>query len=72
MARQTRGTVATNATQPLNANTVADVQVTALATRTHLDDLAYALVAADLVGLRGVRQRDPAVGHDAQIGMADS
>ena len=72
MSRQTRGTVATNPTQPLDTNTVADFQIAALTAGTHLDDLAYTLVAADLVGLCRMRQGGPAVGHDAEIGMADS
>lgn len=55
MSRQTRRAVAANAAEPLNAYAVADFQVGALATSTHLDNLSYALMAADLVGLRGVR-----------------
>jgi len=72
MPRQTRLAVTTDTAEPLDANTVAELQAIALAARTHLDDLAYTLVATDLVGLCGVRQGDPAVCHDAQIGMADS
>ena len=72
MARQTRRAVATNTAEPLDANTVADFQVIVLAARAHLHDLAYALMATDLVGLCGSRQGGPAVGHDAQIRMADS
>jgi hypothetical protein len=64
MPRQTRRTVATNPTQPLNTNAVADFHITALGTRAHLDNLAYTLVTADLAGLSGVRQLSPAVGHD--------
>lgn len=55
MTRQTRRTVATDTAKPLDANTVANLQVTVLTARTHLDDLAYTLVAANLVGLCGVR-----------------
>lgn len=55
VSRQTRRAVATNAAEPFNAYAVADFQVGALTTSTHLDDLAYTLVPADLVGLRGVR-----------------
>lgn len=72
MARQTRRAVATNTAQPLNTNTVADFQVAALTAGTQLDNLAYTLVAADLAGLCRVRQGGPAVGHDAEIRMADS
>ena len=72
MSRQTWRAVATNTAEPLDANTVADFQVGALTARAHLDDFANALVATDLVGLCGVRQRGPAVGHDAQVGVADS
>lgn len=72
MSRQTRRAVATNPTKPLDSNTVANLQVAVLTARTHLDDLAYTLVATDLVGLCGVRQSGPAVGHDAQVRMADS
>ena len=55
MSRQTRRAVATDAAEPLNAYAVANFQVGALTTSTHLDNLPYALMAADLVGLRGVR-----------------
>ena len=72
MPRQTRRAVATNAAEPFDAYAVTDLQVGALTASAHLDDLANTLVATDLVGLRGVRQRFPAVGHDAQIGVADS
>ena len=72
MPRQTRRAVATNPTKPLNTNTVANLQVIVLTARSHLDDLAYTLVAANLVGLRGVWQSSPTVGHNAQIRMADS
>jgi hypothetical protein len=72
MSRQTRLAVATDTAEPLDTNTVAELQAVALAARAHLDDLAYTLVAADLVGLCGVRQGDPAVGHDAEIRVADS
>lgn len=55
MSRQTRRAVATDAAEPLNAYAVANFQVGALTTSTHLDNLPYTLMAADLVGLRGVR-----------------
>lgn len=55
MPRQTRRAIATNTAKPLDANTIANLQITVLTARTHLDDLAYTLVAADLVGLCGVR-----------------
>ena len=72
MARKTRRAVATNPTEPLDTNTVADFQVAALTAGTQLDDLAHTLVATNLVGLCRVRQGNPAVGHDAEIRMADS
>jgi hypothetical protein len=72
MAGKTRWAVATDTAEPLDANAVADFQVVALAARAHLDDLAYTLVATDLVGLCGVRQGNPAVGHNSQIRVADS
>jgi hypothetical protein len=65
MSRQTWRAIATNATKPLDADTVADFQVGALTARAHLDDLANTLMATDLVGLCGVRQRGPTVCHDA-------
>lgn len=55
MPRQTRRAIATDTAKPLNANTVANLQVAVLTARAQLDDLAYTLVAADLVGLCGVR-----------------
>lgn len=55
MARKTRRAVATNPTEPLDTNTVADFQVAALTAGTQLDDLAHTLVAADLAGLCRVR-----------------
>jgi hypothetical protein len=72
VARKTRRAVATDTAKPLDANTVANFQVAALTAGTQLDDLAYTLVATDLVGLCGVRQGGPAVGHDTEIRMADS
>jgi len=72
VAGQTRRAVATDATEPLDTNTIANFQVVALTARPHLDDLAYTLVATDLVGLCGSGQGDPAIGHDAQIRMTDS
>lgn len=72
MSGQTRRAVATDAAQPLDANTVAKFQVGALTTRAHLHDLANTLMTTDLVGLCGVRQGGPAIGHDAEIRMADS
>jgi hypothetical protein len=72
MTRQTSRAVAADSTEPLDTNAVANLHIAALSARAHLDDLAYALVATDLVGLCGVRQRDPAVGHNAQIGVTDS
>lgn len=72
MSRQTRLAVTTDTAEPLDADTVAELQAVALAARTHLDDFAHTLVTTDLVGLCRVRQGSPAVGHDAQIRMADS
>jgi hypothetical protein len=72
MSRQTRLAVATDTAEPLDANTVTELQAVALTARTHLHDLAHTLVTADLVGLCRVRQGNPAVGHDAEIRMADS
>jgi hypothetical protein len=65
VARQASRAVTTDSTEPLDTNAVANFHIAALGARTHLDNLAYAFVATDLVGLCGVRQRDPAVGHDA-------
>jgi hypothetical protein len=67
VAGQTSRAVATDTTEPLDANTIANLQVIALTARAHLDDFAYTLVATNLVGLCGSRQGNPAVGHDAQI-----
>lgn len=72
MAGQTGRAVAADSAQPLDAYAVADLDTTVITAGTHLDDLADALVAADLTRLRGVRQGDPAVGHDAEIRVADS
>lgn len=71
MAGEASRAVAADSAQPLDAYSVADFDTTVLAARTHLDDLADALVAANLTRLRRVGQRNPAVGHDAQIGVAD-
>ena len=65
MSRQTRLAVTTDTAEPLDADTVAELQAVALAARAHLDDLANTLMATDLVGLCGVRQRGPTVCHDA-------
>lgn len=72
MARETGRAIAADSAQPLDAYAITDFDTTVLAARTHLDDLADALVAADLTRLRGVGQRNPAVGHDAEIRVADS
>ena len=72
MSRETRLAVTTDTAEPLDTNTIAELQAVALAARTHLDDLAHTLVTADLVGLCGVRQGNPAVGHDAEVRVTDS
>ena len=65
MPRQTRRTVATDTAEPFDAYAVTNLQVGALTASAHLDDLANTLMATDLVGLCGVRQRGPTVCHDA-------
>lgn len=72
MPRKTRRTTPTNATNPLNPHAIADFDSAVLSPGSHLDDLADAFVAADLAGLRGVWQGHPAVGHDAEIRVADA
>lgn len=72
MPRKTRRTTATNSTNPLDTNAIADFDSAVLSSSSHLDNLANAFVAADLAGLRGVWQGHPAVGHDAEIRVADA
>ena len=67
MARQTRRAIATNPTKPLDSNTVANLQVAVLTARTHLDDLAHALVASHLPCLCGEGERLPGVEHNAHV-----
>lgn len=72
MPRKTSRTTPTNTTNPLNTNAIADFDRAVLSPSTHLDDLADTFVAADLAGLGGVWQGHPAVGHDAEIRVADA
>ena len=57
---------------PLDAHPVANLDGTGLCTGAELDDLTDTLVATDLSRLGRVWQDGPAVGHDAEIRMADS
>lgn len=65
MARETWRTVAADTTEPFDANAIADLDTAAFRSRAELDHLSDSFVATDLVWLCWVRQRDPAVGHDA-------
>ena len=61
-----------DASHPFDTDSVADLDSRVLGARTHLHDLADALVAADLACLCGEWEGLPGIEHDAQIGVADA
>jgi hypothetical protein len=61
-----------NPRHPLDAHAISDLDSRGIGSRAHLDDLAYALVPADLAGLCGEGQDLPRVEHDAHVGVADA
>src|SRR5690242_17477092 len=66
-ARAARLTRLADPSHPLDTHTVTELNSRVLSARSHLHDLADALVAANLPGLRGERQGLPRVEHDAHI-----
>jgi len=72
MARQAGRAAATYRRDPLDADAVAHLDARRLGSRSHLDDLAHAFVAAYLSCLGGSGQAGPAVRHDAQVAVADA
>lgn len=72
MSRPTRLTALADPCHPLNAHTLSHLDRRMLRPRSHLHNLAHALVPADLPSLRGEWQHDPRVHHDAQVGVADA
>lgn len=72
MTRQTWRAVAADTTEPFDANTIADFDTTAFRSRAELDHLSDSFMTTDLIWLCGVRQRDPAIGHDTKVRVADS
>jgi len=61
-----------NPRHPLDAHAISNLDSRGVGPRAHLDDLAYALVPADLAGLCGEGQDLPCVEHDAHVGVADA
>lgn len=72
VAAETGRATSTDGTDPFDAYALADADVGAFGARAHGDDCADAFVAADLAFLCWVREGFPAVGHDAEIAVADT
>jgi len=71
-ASATRCAALTDPRHPLDADTLSLLHSSILSARAQLDNLADALVAAYLAGLRGVGEGGPGVHHDAHVGVADT
>ncbi|KAI7180435.1 alcohol dehydrogenase [Hortaea werneckii] len=72
VAGQAGRTAAADPRDPFDADSVPDLDVREVGSRTQLDDFAYTLVPADLTRLRGEWEALPRVGHDAEVGVADA
>jgi hypothetical protein len=62
----------TNCADPLDANSVADFHSRSFCSRSELYNISDTLVATNLALLRWERQSSPAVGHYAEITMANA
>lgn len=71
-ARPTRLTRLADARHPLYPHAIAELDSRVVGPRTHLDDLAHALVAPHLPCLCGEGERLPGVEHDAHVRVADA
>jgi hypothetical protein len=71
-ARPTRLTRLADPRHPLYPHAIAELDSRVLGSRTHLDDLAHALVASHLPCLCGEWQSLPGVEHHAHVRVADA
>jgi hypothetical protein len=71
-ARPTRLTRLADPRHPLYPHTIAELDSCVLGSRSHLDDLAHALVASHLTCLCGEGERLPGVEHHAHVRVADA
>lgn len=72
MSAEAGRTGTADSTDPLDANSVAELDGTRFNAWTKLDDPADTFVASNLAGLSRQRKSLPAVGHDAEVRMTDA